>query len=135
MAEVQFVRFVKPAPGRLVSRWDALASGAFIGARRTTPEEQAAGKPVIEWDEKHVLPLTREFCDRFVRELGRALRNGDLREVQRKDWEAWLKLEQEREDAKTKAVEEAAAKAKAEADEQAKTAAPAEPATSKGKGK
>lgn len=108
MAEVQFVRFVQPVKGRLVSRWDAPES--YIGARFTSEAERAAGAEAVEWNEALVLPLTREFCDRYLRELRKALKNGDLKEVDEAAYRAWLAVEGEREAAKVKALEEAAAK-------------------------
>lgn len=91
----EFVRFVSPVKGRLVSRWDA--PGTLIGARLTTAAERATGAEPIIWDEELVLPLTDAFCRRFDKELRRALANGDLKKRKREDYESWLKAEAKRE--------------------------------------
>lgn len=92
---VEFTRFVSSVEGRVVSRWDA--PGSVFGAKVATLEERKAGAEPIVWDPERVVPLTAAFCARFERELRNAVRNGDLRERTRADWEAWLKVEEQRE--------------------------------------
>lgn len=90
-----FVRFVSSVAGRLVSRWDA--QGSSFGARVSTRAERESGAEHITWDTDCVIPLTAEFCAKYDRELRNAVRGGDLVERSRRDWEAWLRLEQRRE--------------------------------------
>jgi hypothetical protein len=93
-----FVRFVSSVEGRLVSRWDA--NGSSFGARVATAVERADGAEAIVWDTECVVPLTAAFCARYDRELGNALKHGDLVERTREEWEAWLKAEEAREAAR-----------------------------------
>lgn len=105
-----FVRFVSSVKGRLVARWDT--PNASFGARVVTGEERKAGGEPIVWDEACVIPLTAAFCDRFVRELSGALRDGDLQQRTAEDYAAWLEAETKREadrDAELKAATEKAA--------------------------
>lgn len=106
-AAPEFSRFVSSVKGRLVSRWDAPNSS--FGARVATAEERAAGGESIVWDEECVVPLLASFCDRFDRELRNALRNGDLKERKREDYDAWLKRAEERETAHQKSLDDAKA--------------------------
>lgn len=110
----QFVRFVSSVEGRIVTRWDS--PGSCIGARLATAQERKDGAEPFTWDTECVVPLTAEFCARFDRELRNALRNGDLLERKREDWEGWLKAEEEREaarDAELAKAPEAAAEVSA----------------------
>lgn len=104
---VQFVRFVSPVKGRLVSRWDA--PGTYVGARLATTAERAAGSDGVIWDEELVLPLTEAFCRRFDKELRSALRNGDLRERKADDYRRWLETERKRDAAAHPKSKQAAA--------------------------
>lgn len=98
-----FVRFVSSVEGRLVARWDA--QGSSFGARVSTRAEREAGAEHIYWDTDCVVPLTAPFCAKYDRELRNAIRGGDLRERSREDWLAWLKLEEQRESERVKALE------------------------------
>lgn len=92
-------------------------SSELMGARRI-PEHDAAGNLTgyrVEWTGE-IVPLTRTYCRRFNRELWKALRNKDLVERKRADWEKQrAELAEQR-----RAAAEAAARAKAEAEAQAK---------------
>jgi hypothetical protein len=92
---VEFTRFVSSVKGRLVARWDT--SGSCFGARVLTREERKTAPESIVWDEACVVPLTAQFCAKYDRELRNAIRNGDLLERKREEWEAWLKAEEVRE--------------------------------------
>jgi len=101
-----FVRFVSSVEGRLVGRWDA--TGACFGARVATREEREAGAEPMQWDTECVVPLTAAFCAKYDRELRNAVRGGDLLERKREDWEAWLRIEEQREAEHVKRLNEAA---------------------------
>jgi hypothetical protein len=108
----QFVKFVRSVEGRLVGRWDA-GPYHYFGARLGSNEERAEDKPII-WDTQQVIPLTQEFVIRFGRELGRALRHGDLKVASEAEYTAWLAVDERREaaaDAKRKATAPAEAAA------------------------
>lgn len=108
----EFVRFVSAVEGRLVTRWDTLTS--YIGARKTNADERAGGAPAIEWDLEQVVPLTRDFCARFDKELRSAFRHGDLRDRSEKDYESYIAAVEKREAEAEAARAEEAKKAAAE---------------------
>lgn len=123
---VEFVRFVSSVEGRTVSRWDA--PGAYFGAKVATLEERKAGATPVIWDEERVTPLTAQFCARYERELRNALKNGDLKDRKREEYEAWLKVEEKREAEHLKRLEAAAAPAETTVEAPVET--PAEPTNS-----
>ena len=106
---VEFTRFVSSVEGRLVARWDA--PGSCFGAKQATAAERREGVEPIQWDTARVVPLTAPFAAKYDRELRNAIRGGDLVERTRADFEAWLKVEEEREAAHMKRLEAAATEA------------------------
>lgn len=101
MAEAtpKFVMFVRPVEGRAVHRWGSVNPDEMFGARRARPTraEKAAGEPVIVWDTERVIPIDEVYARRFRGELARALRYGDLVQVDEAAYAAWLKLADQRE--------------------------------------
>lgn len=116
----KFVAFVRSVEGRLVGRWD-VGSAHYFGARLGSNDERAADQPIV-WDTEQVIPLTQEFVVRFGRELGRALRLGDLLKATEPEYTAWLAIEAKRDE--TAEAERKTAKAPAE-----KAVAPPAPAS------
>jgi hypothetical protein len=81
----KFTRFVRSVEGRAVARFDSgspTRACEFIGATRMGRE--------IVWDTDKIVPLTEEYCRRYVRELNKAVRCGDLVETTREAYEQQL---------------------------------------------
>lgn len=81
----EFVMFVRPVSGFAVPRY---GTPEFIGAKRSSVEEQKKGAPAITWDADTIVPLHRRFVDRCRKELGQHLRAKELVECSRAEWEA-----------------------------------------------
>lgn len=78
----KFTRFVRSVEGRAVARFDSGSPNRaceLVGATRTGRE--------IVWDTDKIVPLTEGYCDRYVRELNKAVRCGDLIETTREAYE------------------------------------------------
>lgn len=78
----KFTRYVRSVEGRAVARFDSgspTRACEFIGATRMGRE--------IVWDTDRIVPLTEEYCRRYVRELNKAVRFGDLIETTREAYE------------------------------------------------
>lgn len=112
--------YVRCVPGRAVHRWGASDPDAMVGARRLRPTkaERQDGAPTIEWDPEVIVPVAAATERRFRREILRAIRQGDVVQVDEAAFKSWVALEAKREaDATAKREAEAkAAKAKAEAE-------------------
>jgi hypothetical protein len=90
----KFVLFVRSVEGRAVHRWGSVNLDEMFGARRgrLTAEQKAAGEPPILWDTERVIPIDEAYARRFRGELARAIRDGDLVQVDDKAFAAWLKI-------------------------------------------
>ena len=88
-----------------MSRWD-VGPAQYFGARLGTPAERAEGKAII-WDTEAVIPLTASFVARFPRELSKALRHGDLKEVKAPEKAAKEQADKDAEEAKAAAAQAA----------------------------
>lgn len=101
MAEPKFTRFFRSVEGRAVARYDSGSRSRaceLIGAVRD-------GNSIV-WDTSKVTPLTEAYCRRYVRELNKAVRKGDLIEVPRSAWEAGSKPKAPAKPKKTKDSED-----------------------------
>lgn len=77
-------KFVRSVRGRTVFRY---GTRELIGATRVARKtKEQPGDPSIVWHDRIVL-LPAEWCHRYRKELGQHLRNGDLIECKREDWE------------------------------------------------
>lgn len=83
----EFARFVRSVEGYAVARF---GTETLIGAERRalTREQRAAREPPIVWDTSTIVPLTKDYCRRYLRELNTAVRRGELIECTRAEWEA-----------------------------------------------
>ncbi len=120
-----FVRFVSCVEGRLCPRFGA-PRRKYFGVHFSTPEELAAGADKFQFRPKHIQGLDDAYCRKYARELEEALRNGDLIERSRADFDAFVNARAEaraaREDAREKAAQAAADDAKKAEDAKAAAA-------------
>lgn len=89
----KFTRFVRSVEGRAVARFDSGSRNRaceLIGATRMGRE--------IVWDTNKIVPLTEEYCRRYVRELNTAIRRGDLIESTLAEYEDQLTAPAQSED-------------------------------------
>lgn len=84
----KFVRYVSSVEGRLVHRWDAPDS--LIGAKYVPEDAREPGDPAVVWDTAKILPLTDEYCRKYVIELRKSISRGDLIERTEADYLAQL---------------------------------------------
>ena len=82
----KFTRFFQSVEGRAVARFGSGSPGRaceLIGAVRD-------GNSIV-WDTSKIVPLTEQYCQRYVRELNKAVRCGDLVETTKAAYEAQQK--------------------------------------------
>ena len=94
MPDPKFTRFFRSVEGRAVARYDSgsrTRACELVGAVRDGRE--------ITWDTAKVTPFTEEYCRKYVRELNRAVKHGDLVEVSRDEWEAYVTAPKEESEA------------------------------------
>jgi hypothetical protein len=111
----EFTRFVRSVEGHAVARYGT--RDGLIGAERValTPEDRRAHKPPIVWRTERVIPLTRDYCRRYLRELANSIRRGELIESTREEWEAQQAKEEQAAAPAPESVLEGNAQTKAEA--------------------
>lgn len=82
----QFGMFVRSVPGHVVQRYGSLE---LIGATRRplTKAQKLDDVPAIEWNDS-IVPLTRDYCRRYAKELRSHLLLKELTQATQEDWEA-----------------------------------------------
>lgn len=108
--------FVSAVAGRLASRPGS--PHAYIGARLTTAEEQAAGADIAVWDEKQIVAVPdQDYYGANTLSWMKLIRNGDVLERTEKDFKAYTQAlaatEKKRDE---RLAEEAKQRAEAEAE-------------------
>jgi hypothetical protein len=92
---VEFARFVRCKPGRIVHRH---GTADLIGAELVplTRDQRRAGSPAVLWTNR-IVPLTADYCRQYSKELRSELREESLIECSCDDWESQEKtLEKQR---------------------------------------
>lgn len=97
MAEIE-LRYFSCVPGSAVPRW---GSASFIGATRS-------GQGFV-WNSDAVVAVPVADTARYRREYGRALRDGQLKERTREDFDKWQKTQAAQDKAAAKAAAPATA--------------------------
>jgi hypothetical protein len=77
-----FVLFVRPVKGFAVPRY---GTAELLGATKIEPKRRVNDEAIV-WDTDTIVPLTDDYRRRYVRELNRHLRKGELVECSREEW-------------------------------------------------
>lgn len=97
-----FARFLRPKSGKPVARYGTATKRAgndIIGGRwvddpERRPDPITGERPrKLVIDKKAIVAITHREARRFRREYARAIRNGDLEEATREQWEAKVAAE------------------------------------------
>lgn len=126
---LKFAFYVSAVAGHLVPRPNSNGR-EYFGAVVSSTDQQAAGAEPVIWDEERVIPILPEQASTFVREFARWFQNGALKKRTAKDFDAWIKVEEKREEVREAEIKKVKDEAEAAANPavDAKAAAPQTPA-------
>jgi hypothetical protein len=99
---VEFGMFVRSVPGYAVPRY---GTAELIGASRevVTRESKRDGKPAISWNDR-IVPLPKQYCFRYTKELNQHISSGELELCALEDWVSQCKADDEAQKAEESAI-------------------------------